>query len=136
MMKRMALDTNYYSAFKRGLNSQLLLPLQSAEYIGVSTVVLGELLGGFKVGGKSEKNLQELQKFLDSPRVFVNEMNEDTAELYSDIFQRLRKKRKPVPSNDMWIAASALQHGLSLLTLDDHFREIEGLTVIRPKEAQ
>src|SRR5262245_53336501 len=104
MMKRVAIDTNYYSAFKRGGSSHLFLPLRSAEYIGISTVVIGELLGGFKVGSRSERNIQDLEEFLGSPRLFVNDLDQDTAAFYADIYQRLRKKGKPLPSNDMWIA--------------------------------
>ena len=135
MMKRVAIDTNYYSAFKRGASPHLLQPLRTVEYIGISAVVIGELLGGFKAGSKSEMNIRELQEFLDTPRVFVNDVDQDTAVFYSEIYQRLRKKGKPVPSNDMWIAASAMQHGLALLTLDEHFLEIDGLHLIRLKEA-
>ena len=106
-------------------------PLRSGEYIGVSTVVIGELLGGFKSGSKAEKNIQELEQFLETPRVFVKEIDQETAEFYSEVYRRLRKKGKPVPSNDMWIAASAMQHGMALLTLDDHFDLIDGLNRIR-----
>lgn len=134
MIKRVALDTNYYSAFKRGGNPHLFLPLRSVEYIGISSVVLGELLGGFKAGSKPEKNIHELEQFLDTPRVFINDLDQDTAEFYSDIYKRLHRKRKPIPSNDIWIAASAMQNGLALLTLDNHFKEIEGLTLIKLME--
>lgn len=130
-MKRIAIDTNIYSNFKRFGSSHLLLPLRAAEYIGISVVVIGELLGGFKCGGRAQKNLDDLDQFLESPRVFVNDIDQETAAFYSDIYKRLRDKGKPVPSNDMWIAASAMQNGLALLTLDDHFEWMDGLSLIR-----
>jgi tRNA(fMet)-specific endonuclease VapC len=130
-MKRIAIDTSYYSAFKRGRAPHLLIPLKSAEYIGISTVVLGELLGGFKTGSQPEKYIEELEKFLATPRVFVNGIDEDTADFYSEIYKRLRKKGKPIPSNDMWIAACAMQNGQAVLTLDNHFELIDGLNLIK-----
>jgi len=42
---------------------------------------------------------------------------------------RLRLKGRPIPENDIWIAAVALQHGLPLATRDDHFNEVDGLRV-------
>lgn len=125
-MKKIQIDTNSYAAFKRN-NPVALEILRTAEYIGISVVVLGELLGGFKGGSKEKKNIEELNKFLDSPRVYVLQIDEETAEFYARIYWGLKKKGKPIPSNDMWVAASAMRHGLSLFTFDEHFNLIDGL---------
>ena len=101
--------------------------IRSVEYIGVNVVVLGELLGGFKGGNRERKNIEELNKFLDSPRVYVLQIDEETAEFYAKIYWDLKRKGKPIPSNDMWVAASAIRHGLSLFTLDEHFKNIDSL---------
>ena len=53
-----------------------------------------------------------------------------TAELYAKVYQALRKEGRPIPQNDMWIAASALEHGADLATYDEHFNLIPMLTVI------
>jgi predicted nucleic acid-binding protein len=64
--------------------------------------------------------------FLESPRVHVLAVEDDTAEYYAKVFFDL-KKREAIPTNDMWVAASAMQHGLWLATGDEHFSDVEGL---------
>lgn len=125
-MKNILMDTNGYAAFKRN-NPIALEILRTSEYIGISVVVLGELLGGFKGGSKEKKNMEELNKFLDSPRVYILQIDEETAEFYAKIYWGLKKKGNPIPSNDMWVAASAMRHGLSVFTFDEHFYLIDGL---------
>ncbi len=125
-MKRILVDTNGYAAFKRN-DPAATGVIRSVEFIGLSVIVLGELLGGFKGGSREEKNIEELNEFMDSPRVHLLQIDEETAEFYAKIYWDLKKKGKPIPSNDMWVAASAMRHGLSLFTLDDHFNNIDGL---------
>lgn len=125
-MKQILIDTNFYVAFKRQ-QTPAVDRLRQAEYIGVSTVVLGELLAGFRCGSREKENRRELDQFLDSPRVEVLGIDEETAEFYAGVFRVLRDRGRPIPSNDLWIAASALRHGLALATMDGHFKEIDGL---------
>jgi len=107
--------------------------LRSVEEIGFSVISIGELLSGFKRGGKEEKNRLELGKFLDSPRVVIYSVDEDTAECYAEVLNNLRKTARPVPTNDIWIAAIAFQHGLKLFTRDAHFKDIPGLFLLQPR---
>lgn len=125
-MRPVALDTNAYAAFKRGA-PEVLAVLQQAERILMSVTVLGELLAGFAAGNREAENRKELALFLDSPRVVLTPATQSTADLYALVFAALRRKGRPVPSNDLWIAAAALEHGAVLLTLDAHFAEIDGL---------
>ncbi|MBE0575258.1 MAG: type II toxin-antitoxin system VapC family toxin [Desulfuromonadales bacterium] len=125
-MKRILIDTNCYVAFKREQQSIVDL-LRQVEYIGMSTVVLGELLAGFLCGSREAKNRQELYQFMDSPRVEVLNLDEETADFYAGVFRALKGKGRPIPTNDLWIAAVTLRHGLALATLDEHFRHIDGL---------
>lgn len=125
-MKNIQIDTNLYVAFKRKQQSAVEL-LRQVEYIGMSTVVLGELLAGFRCGSREAENRQELDHFLDSPRVEILNLDEETADFYAEVFRALKEKGRPIPSNDLWIAAASLRHGLALATLDDHFRHIDGL---------
>jgi len=124
-MKRILIDTNAYAAFKRNDPASLEV-MRTAEYIGINTVVLGELYSGFK-----GRNRKELAQFLDSPRVETVVIDEETADFYANIFWDLKKKGKPVPGNDLWVASSAMRHGLALFTFDDHFNNIDGLLRIR-----
>ena len=125
-MKSILIDTNVYSAFKADID-EVLEVFRAVEHIGVNSTVLGELYSGFKLGMKEEKNRVELNQFLDSPRVHFYSINETTAEIYAGIFKSLRKNGTPIPTNDMWIAATAMQHGLALYSLDKHFDSIPGI---------
>lgn len=125
-MKRIIIDTNFYAAFKRN-DVDALKILKRAEYIGINTVILGELLAGFRCGTKERQNRTELDQFLDSARVHTVTLDDETSEFYAQIFAELRQQGRPIPSNDLWLAASALQHGLAVATYDDHFSSISGL---------
>lgn len=120
------LDTNAYEAFKRADKSALEI-LSQAETIGINSVVLGELLAGFAGGGKESKNLAELNQFLQTPRVRLLPIDQTTAKYYAIVYKQLKSKGRPIPTNDMWIAASALQYGLALFTYDKHFSHLDHL---------
>ena len=125
-MKPVALDTNAYVAFKRG-EEAIVDVLRHAGEILVSITVLGEVLAGFAAGTREARNRLELAQFVTTPRVRVVAATEATADNYALVYAALRRKGKPVPTNDLWIAASALEHGAALLTLDAHFAAIDGL---------
>jgi predicted nucleic acid-binding protein len=125
-MRPILLDTNAYTAFKLGEPS-LIEVIKHAEIIGMSPVVLGELLGGFNSGTKIKKNREDLQQFLSSSRIRIYPITSDTANFYSQIYAALRSKGNPIPTNDMWIAAQALEQGCVLCTYDKHFNVIDGL---------
>ena len=95
----------------------------------MSSVVIGELLAGFAVGSREAQNRNELQQFLASARVVVVAADERTAAYYATVYRGLRAKGRPIPTNDMWIAALALQHGCALFSFDGHFQSIDGLIV-------
>lgn len=86
--------------------------------------MLGELLGGFAAGARAAKNRAELAQFLDSPRVECLSVTLQTADSYALICAGLRRKGRPIPTNDLGIAASAQEHGAALLTRD---AQIDGL---------
>jgi predicted nucleic acid-binding protein len=127
-MRPIALDTNAYAAFKRG-DADIVAVLQHAPSIIVCVTVLGELLGGFAVGQRESVNRGELAQFINTPRVKVVPGTVATADLYALVYAALRRKGQPIPTNDLWIAASSLEHGAALLSFDAHFRNIDGLRV-------
>jgi len=128
-MKHILIDTNIYSYALRGDQSVINI-LQKAEVIGLSSISIGELFSGFKGGSREKKNREELDLFLDSPRVQLFYVDEVTADYYAEILNNLREIGKPIPTNDIWIAACAFQHGLKLYSKDAHFKSVKGLMVL------
>jgi tRNA(fMet)-specific endonuclease VapC len=110
-------------------DKRLLAPIQEASEAFLTPVVIGELLFGFLGGGLEPRNRSLLREFVQSPRVAVLPLDDETAERYAIIRGYLRQQGTPIPINDLWIAASAAQHGLRLLTLDDHFKRVPQVLV-------
>ncbi|NWG03152.1 MAG: type II toxin-antitoxin system VapC family toxin [Syntrophaceae bacterium] len=128
-MRRIAIDTNIYISFK--LNDQNVVEaLRDCDLIGVDITVIAELFSGFSLGAKEKKNRQELEAFLNTPRVEVLLHDLETADYYALIVKKLKAKGRPIPTNDIWIAANAMKHGLALYSFDNHFEEIEGLLLL------
>ena len=101
-----------------------------AETVFLSTVVAGELLSGFRQGMRLRKNLDEFDAFLDNAHVTVVPVSLDTADRFGRIAAALRAKGRPIPTNDIWIAAHAMETGADLLSFDAHFGEVDGLAWI------
>lgn len=125
-MRPILLDTNAYVSFKKN-ESKITEIIQSAESIAISPIVIGELIAGFDGGSRSKKNKEELQSFLESSRVIVYPITLDTSHFFSLVYCALKNKGKPIPTNDMWIASQALEHGCVVCTHDKHFSYIDGL---------
>ncbi len=129
-MTRILLDTSAYSALLRG-SVQVKEALQRAEEISMIPIVIGELLAGFTGGRFGKRNRRFLMEFLDTPRVRVINIDSETSERYAAVWTHLRSQGTPIPTNDLWIAASAMQHGLAVLTTDRHFLNVpQVLTVL------
>jgi len=122
-MNGILLDTSAYSDMTRG-NKDVLDAVQTAENIAINPIILGELLSGFARGTQEAHNLKILEKFLCSPRCVVLPVIKETAQRYAHIHHALRKVGTSIPTNDLWIAASAMEHGLTVVTLDNHFVRI------------
>jgi len=125
---RLLVDTSAYSAFMRG-HGEIKGALQEADEIFVNSIVLGELRAGFIKGRRRRKNDDELNTFLTSPRVKLLDVTEETAERYAVILNSLWQAGTPIPTNDIWIAASSMEHGLELLTTDEHYQKVAQVIV-------
>jgi len=128
---KILLDTNAYVKFQYGDHSVANL-IKSASKILFSPIVAGELLHGFHSGGNLLLNRGLLDEFLSKPQVSFMAMTLDTGDRFGRLMKLLRTKGRPIPTNDVWIAAHAMESGAELVTFDRHFNEIDGLAVLRP----
>lgn len=125
-MKKVLLDTNAYSRLAGG-DEGLLDVLGEADVVYLSVFVLGELYARFKGGKLERKNRTELAEFLQAPTVKRLFATDETAEVFAVTKDALRRQGTPIPINDVWIAAHALEAGATLLTFDAHFGHVKGL---------
>ena len=125
-MSRVLIDTNAYTALMAG-NGTIADILETSDAVILSPIVIGELHDGFRNGTRYRENLQILDRFRAQPRTVTVPITDTTAEWFAEIKQGLRRRGLPIPINDVWIAASCMEHGALLLTLDAHFDAVDGL---------
>ncbi len=130
---KVLLDTNAYTALFRG-HAGVAARVRRAEQVLVSVVVVGELLFGFRNGSRYETNREELEAFIASPYVALLQVTLVTADRFGRIAASLRRKGRPLPTNDIWIAAHAMESGAELLSFDRHFEQVEGIAWVQPEE--
>lgn len=126
MLNNVLLDTSAYAQFRRGQHAVVGL-LTAAERIHLSTITLGELDAGFLLGSRLEENRRALRDLLAESFVSVVNVDAAVAQRYGALFTQLRKAGTPVPTNDIWIAACALQAGATLVTFDTDFERFPDL---------
>jgi tRNA(fMet)-specific endonuclease VapC len=127
---KVLLDTNAYTALFRA-HPGVAERVRRADQVLVSTVVAGELLFGFRNGSRYEANRRDLEDFLANPYVALLPVTFVTAERFGRIATALRRKGRPLPTNDIWIAAHAMESGAELLSFDRHFEQIDGLAWVQ-----
>jgi len=125
-MGAIALDTTAYAAFMAG-HENLLEALSGAERVLVPLFVIGELHFGFRGGRPRRENVAELSRFLAKPTVSPWLPSLETAEVFGELKDRLKRADDPIPINDVWIASACLETGAKLVTYDRHFKRVEGL---------
>ena len=123
---KILLDTSAYVGFKGG-TEEVIDSITSAETVLFSPVVLGELMFGFRNGNRFKEKMNELNKFLEHKVVEIVHIGKTTSDRYSRIALHLKHQGTPIPSNDIWVATQAIEHGAELITLDKHFENIAGL---------
>lgn len=126
MVMKVLLDTNAYSALMAG-RTEVADWVRRSERVLLSTIVIGELLFGFRNGNQFNKNYALMDSFLSNPFVELVPVTFTTADRFARIAAALKVKGQPLPSNDIWIAAHTLETGADLLSYDRHFDAIEGL---------
>ncbi len=120
------LDTNAIVALQKNDPAFLAL-LQQGDDLFIPTVVIGELYYGAANSGRVAENTKVIDDLVAWNVILA--CDTVTAKHYGQIRHQLRVKGRPLPENDIWIAAVAIQHGLTVVTRDAHFQEIAGLTV-------
>jgi tRNA(fMet)-specific endonuclease VapC len=123
---RVALDTNRLTDLFQG-DAILADWLGTCEEIWIPLFVLAEIKAGFYGGTRHSRNEILLNKFLARSTVGILLPGRETAEEYARLFVQLKRAGSPIPNNDLWIAALALQHDLMLITRDQHFEHIPQL---------
>ena len=122
-----AVDTNAVIAFRAGV-TEVCAQIRNADIILLPAIVMGELLFGAMNSQRVRENCEAVQKF-NSFSTFIP-INEDITERYAVVRKKLRQIGRPLPENDIWIAAICLQLDVPLLTRDAHFKYVEDLIVI------
>lgn len=122
-MSRYCLDTSAYSNFMWG-DRRVVEILDRAEWIGVPAITLGELRTGFLLGDRRIRNEVELGEFLANPVVEVLHVDEEVSRHFAEIMVDLGEAGTPLPTNDVWIAATAARVGALVLTYDDHLEKV------------
>ncbi len=120
-MNTAMIDTNILiECFQR--NRDISEAISQFDRILVCPAVLGEFKAGLDVNTKRGKKVKGLlDDFLDDPAVVIVPFTDETADYYARIFKTLKANGTPIPTNDIWIAASAIEHGASVLASDEHF---------------
>jgi predicted nucleic acid-binding protein len=128
---KICLDTNVFPKLARHY-----LPLtdliDESEIVYIPVIVTGELFAGFRMGDRFEQNRQEFNSFVSLSGVQEIQINHTIADRYGILVNNLKKNGKPIPTNDIWIAAVALETGSHLVTYDNHFDNIDGLIILSP----
>lgn len=123
---RVAIDTDRYVDLCRGVAETVEI-LETADEVVLPFVVLGELRAGFLLGRRQTDNERALNRLLLKDGVEVLYADDQTTYHYASVFRQLRKQGTPIPTNDMWLAALVLQHGLALHARDRHFDHLPQL---------
>jgi tRNA(fMet)-specific endonuclease VapC len=126
---KLLLDTNRLSD-ALAANDDVLARLEIADAVYVPVVALGEMRSGFLSGRRPAENEKRLQWFLAQDGVSALAIDPPVSHRYAELHRALRSRGTPIPTNDLWIAAIALEHGLVLYTRDAHFTKVPGLACL------
>jgi len=126
MPGKLLLDTSIVVGLMRG-DAQAQRQVATATEVFLSSVVLGELYYGAERSNRRDLVIAQVEAFASAATVLP--CDADTARVYARIKDRLRTKGRPLPENDIWVAAAALQHDIPLAARDAHFLEIDGLNL-------
>ena len=128
---RLCLDTTAYSRLMRG-RPKLQALLEGVDEILLPATMLGEVYAGFQGGNRPAENSSLLAAFRSQPGVLIVDITDNIAQRYAVIVTTLKQHGTPIPTNDIWIAATALENGGRVVAYDKHFEVVPGLIVEAP----
>ena len=120
---RILIDSNRFIDFCAG-DEDVVETFERAAVLVIPFVVLAEIRAGAQLAKRGENQVRALGELLNQPGVRTVHSTDGTAHHYASIFAQLRRKGTPIPTNDIWIAALALEHNLILYSRDAHFDKI------------
>jgi len=121
------LDTNIVIALFAG-DTSVQKNLKEAQEIFLPSIVLGELYYGALSSSRIEENIARIEEF--AAESVILGVKASTAIEYGKIKRNLRHKGTPIPENDIWLAAITKQYNLTLVTRDEHFKEVEEIKIV------
>lgn len=124
---KVLLDTSIVIELFKG-DQEVLNFLDKQQNVFIAAAVLAELYLGAYRSANVQKHIEQIKAFL--LQCTVLSADQATAEACAKVKAALLKKGKPIPENDIWIAATALQYDLPLYTNDKHFSEVDNISLV------
>ena len=127
---KLVIDTNIYADYAEGVDETVDFMARQGQYLYLPSVVVGEIYIGFMMGTRQQLNERKFRQFINRLGVEIISIDADVARKYALIYSSLRKKGAMIPINDVWIAASCMEVGGTLLTRDRHFRAVDQIETV------
>ena len=127
---KLVLDTNIYTDYAEGVAETVDYMGSHGQSLHLPAVVVGEIRIGFMTGTQLQRNERRFRQFVSRLGVEIIPVDADVARKYAIIYTSLRKKGRPIPLNDVWIAACCMEIGGTLLTRDKHFRMVDQIETV------
>lgn len=127
---KLVLDTNIYCDYAEGIGEVVEVIATHGQYLFIPSIVLGELQYGFMKGSRQRFNEKKLRQLVSRLRIEMIDVDAEVARKYALIYLSLEKKGVKIPINDVWIAASCMEVGGTLLTRDQHFQVVEQIETL------
>lgn len=131
MSRRYLLDTSFLvDALQDGTTLPAIV--EKSETVYLSEVAIGEFKAGLDDTRRGRRNREALDAFLHLPNIVEITLTTATTDLYAKVFRSLHAAGRPIPVNDIWLAAQALEHGAVLVSRDRHFEAVANLRTLIP----
>lgn len=122
---KLVIDTNIYCDFAEGVSQTVDILATLGQSLYLPAIVMGELSYGFMKGNRRADNERQLEKIIKLLEIQIVDITRSVASKYGLIYMSLVQKGRKIPLNDVWIAASCMEVGGTLLTRDRHFEYVE-----------